>query len=364
MVSKIHAFKKHLVGALKSLELKASRKFAPKKVTKVKLVAIAKNESAYLLEWIFHHLYFGFSEIDIYYNGCTDNTEDLIPLINELPVNLINADNTFESSSQTPQVDIYKACFNKPHIHDCHALMFLDIDEFWIPTNFNDKVVDICNCVGNFDTLSFQWRNKIERNSHFDPAITAKIDVEAAKQIKTLYRSYLRPEYMNPHNVIDAGLNQKYEDGNTLETINEQNSQCKINDVAKNAYILHRKDRSEFEYIAMLLRGRPVNNNAQSDSALPLKGNRQGFKQKYNTTVLSFEGESFQYYRDYMDAKLNDATFSRFIKDAKLHVNARYKLVLKIISEAPPREAALLKRLLTNVTLPDVVQKFRVRSKA
>ena len=29
----------------------------------VKIIAIAKDEGAYLAEWIHHHLYFGFSEI-------------------------------------------------------------------------------------------------------------------------------------------------------------------------------------------------------------------------------------------------------------------------------------------------------------
>ena len=41
---------------------------------KVKVVAIAKDEGAYIAEWIFHHLYFGFDAIDIYVNRTTDNT--------------------------------------------------------------------------------------------------------------------------------------------------------------------------------------------------------------------------------------------------------------------------------------------------
>lgn len=44
---------------------------------KIKLIAIAKDEAAYLPDWIFHHLYFGFDSIDIYVNNTTDNTNDL-----------------------------------------------------------------------------------------------------------------------------------------------------------------------------------------------------------------------------------------------------------------------------------------------
>lgn len=51
---------------------------------KVKLVAIAKDEAAYLPDWIFHHLYFGFDSIDIYVNNTTDNTYDLKLIFNAM----------------------------------------------------------------------------------------------------------------------------------------------------------------------------------------------------------------------------------------------------------------------------------------
>lgn len=50
------------------------RKITMKTELKIKLVAIAKDEAAYLPEWIFHHLYFGFDQIDIYVNNTSDNT--------------------------------------------------------------------------------------------------------------------------------------------------------------------------------------------------------------------------------------------------------------------------------------------------
>ena len=48
--------------------------------SKIKLVAIAKNEAAYLAEWIFHHLYLGVDEIEIHFNRCSDNTLDYIEI--------------------------------------------------------------------------------------------------------------------------------------------------------------------------------------------------------------------------------------------------------------------------------------------
>ena len=41
---------------------------------KIKLVAIAKNEAAYLPQWIHHHFSIGFNEIEIFINDTTDNS--------------------------------------------------------------------------------------------------------------------------------------------------------------------------------------------------------------------------------------------------------------------------------------------------
>ena len=49
---------------------------------KIKLVAIAKNEAAYLPQWIFHHLRLGVDSIDIYINGSSDNSVEISRIIN------------------------------------------------------------------------------------------------------------------------------------------------------------------------------------------------------------------------------------------------------------------------------------------
>ena len=43
-------------------------------VTRIKLIAIAKNEAANLTEWIYHHFSIGVDFIDIYINGSDDNS--------------------------------------------------------------------------------------------------------------------------------------------------------------------------------------------------------------------------------------------------------------------------------------------------
>ncbi|WP_183135574.1 glycosyltransferase family 2 protein, partial [Pseudomonas savastanoi] len=45
---------------------------------KIKLAAIAKNEGAYIPQWVFHHLKVGFDQIEIWINGTTDNSVKII----------------------------------------------------------------------------------------------------------------------------------------------------------------------------------------------------------------------------------------------------------------------------------------------
>lgn len=76
---------------------------------KIKLIAIAKDEAAYLPDWIFHHLYFGFDSIDIYVNNTTDNTNDLkLFLEKEHRVSFIDGDSFFDPSVAKPQESVYK----------------------------------------------------------------------------------------------------------------------------------------------------------------------------------------------------------------------------------------------------------------
>lgn len=96
------------------------------------LVAIAKNEGPYLLEWIAHHLAIGFTRILVYDNESSDDTRGLLTGL----------------SARWEQIDtIYWPSANL-HLNDSpqttaynHALkgiwtdwvMFLDIDEYLVP---------------------------------------------------------------------------------------------------------------------------------------------------------------------------------------------------------------------------------------
>ena len=61
---------------------------------KTKIVAVAKDEGAYLAEWVHHHLFLGFDAIDIYINRTSDNSLEILHKISEKypQVNYFTAD--------------------------------------------------------------------------------------------------------------------------------------------------------------------------------------------------------------------------------------------------------------------------------
>jgi len=322
-------------------------------IEKIKLVAVARNEAAYLPEWIFHHLYFGFCEIDIYVNNSTDNSLELKALLGQYPVNIYDADEVFKDKSTSPQIIIYKRAL-KDASKKFDALMFLDIDEFWIPSNFSDTILSVCRSLPSFDTVSFQWKNKLEKKKEFSRAIEREMEVDHREQVKTLFKTYLNIRELNPHNTSDAFVNRIFEDGTYLQSLNYEQSRVKTKEVSQNAFILHRMNRSEREYIAMLMRGRPIGIQNTSN----FKDNRFGFQNAENGGTINVPHVEFLKYDKYMRKQLENDSMQSFLALAREEVLNRYWGCLQEIRTANETDKQLLFRLLSGVTLSEVTEAY------
>jgi hypothetical protein len=98
-------------------------------VTKVCLVAIAKNEGKFLIEWLAHHLSLGFSEILVYDNESMDDTASILRSASKaFPVERVHWKNKLDAS---PQVSAYRDFLD----HRAAAfdwVAFFDLDEFLV----------------------------------------------------------------------------------------------------------------------------------------------------------------------------------------------------------------------------------------
>ena len=322
---------------------------------KVKLVAIAKNESAYIPEWVYHHLYFGFDQIAIYYNGCSDNTLELLPFLPEDRVRFINADSIFENTKGNPQLDIYRREFKYSRQQGYGHLMFLDLDEFWVPANLDNTIQEYISALPYFDSLCFQWVNRIDEEIPFDSAIKERLKVEDARQVKAIHKTFITPGLMTPHNLIDNLLCRIMEDGRAFKPGNGAQSVVANLTVPEKAFVLHRKYRSKKEYISLLGRGRPL---AREKVVSSFKDNRNGYCDPEKGRQLTFDAVNYCKYNTFMSSKLADFVSSSSYKLAKEHVLQRYCSVICDIKNASKDELPILLKVLRNVDLKEVQQAF------
>lgn len=266
---------------------------------KIRLAAIAKDEGAYLPEWIYWHLNLGFDDIFLYINNTNDNSEFILKKISKnFPVTVKvlgeNDEYGFEDSiieksflKKNPlqsklYSDIYFQSQNEGYSH----VMFLDIDEFLVIDYSNIKLLIENN---NEDIIFFNWFNCSGEKKCFSKL---KSPVMGEKSIftKFLIKTNLTDiKFLSTHNV-SCLHSSKYLYGR--DNIGNNNGIHLDNTGWSNkAFILHRHLRSKFEYISLLMRGDTWNN-----SIVGFKNNRGGWS-KYGIHMIfipNFEGKSYR----------------------------------------------------------------------
>ncbi|WP_153913451.1 glycosyltransferase family 2 protein [Shewanella sp. TC10] len=333
---------------------------------KVKLVAIAKDEAAYLPEWIFHHLYFGFDAIDIYVNNTTDNTEELSELLQPLTsVKFINADKYFDGTHEKPQESAYLEAMNSTKLEGFTHILFLDIDEFWVPKDFKTSIHECLKLIPS-DVISFEWFIKYCEEMSFSAAFSKKIVGRKGRFVKSIFSLALDVEKLDVHNVHAQGAKYKLADGSDFIFEGRKNGRVSKEYLAGDLnpfFVVHRMYRSQMEYISLLGRGRPKGEKANKSI---FKDNRDGYL--LNTSGMYYAPPSAEL-DDYNNSKVSfnrDYTLEKYINNAKVYIKCRYFKVINDIYTAPFEESGTLEKILKNIMLDDVIQahnSFKIRSK-
>lgn len=255
------------------------------------VIAISKDEAPYLAEFIHHYIYFGFSQIVILFNRTTDSSELIIKrIMGAYPqVSILNIDIVDELDISHSMQSIGLACgiraLRRTGLSD-YALM-CDIDEFWFPVDFETSIEQYLSALPPFDQVSFNWVAQMTREKKFAqpfetnygfPARDHKSIVRLSSPIMAVgahgcdYHIHYKPT----STWIDAsGVNQQISvplfgsEASPSPAATQVPSETKTllidqsPDIPKwwhcllhqNAYVLHRNQRSEEEFLYRLLRG-------------------------------------------------------------------------------------------------------------
>jgi hypothetical protein len=244
-----------------------------------KLTGIAKDDAAYIAEWTFHHLYFGFDELEIIVTNSTDLTLSIIQKIAQ----------TFPQikiATQPSLLDMPSFTFELSQISNSGYTLKLNVDEFWLPIDFKSRVSAILHSKIEPHFLNLPCFQALEDNEF--SILRRKISVEPIKK--------------------QCGL--KFESSRSSDT----------------DFILKRDMRSEVEYIA-------AKRDCLENFKVFSEEYHNGFKRPTNNAlVMEFDEIA---YVDYMDAYYSFLTLTGIkplLKRARLEVFERaQQTVLQII---------------------------------
>lgn len=307
---------------------------------KVKIFAIAKDEGAYIPQWVFHHFYFGFDEIEIWLNNIEDNSVEVCEkLANVYPKFKYEvADNLLEECKKNNkhfQREAYNIIFERElSLGEFTHIMFLDLDEFWTPKDFKTRIRSLLNTLPEADTVSFLWYLD-EANLHSKPFSNTFHKYQYLEQfnhVKTLTKISNNIQKVDIHNTLfKGGAIQLFCDGSVFDTKNQKSLEGAIvvdlpihrKNLVDSYFIYHRVFKSQEEYVSSLLRGR----QHVKDNKDILKSNRWGYYNINSLIKYDINQELLDKYYHYYDNFLTYIDLAFYINISRKFILTRFEKV-------------------------------------
>lgn len=324
----------------------------------LKLVAIAKDEAPYLAEWIFHHLYLGVDEIEIYMNGITDNSYRIIRRISASSdrVKFVQADELLRLSMKAKksfQVAMYDhAIKNEKASRKFSHLLFLDIDEYLMPAEFGTGIRSLLRQNQRADVVSFLWHSDLPslQRPSFSPVLSRSLWMKKMCQMKSMCRlnGAVKGSKIHTFNVYQKKSHQadfRLSDGSSPK-LNATRKRVSSSDLERLSgkfepwFVYHRVFRSHDEYCASLVKGRLHRNNRQ-----PIKDNRYGYCIEVDGEDLGrFHGDPIEYRINWWHQIYYQWSYSWFVRrlglkklisEGQSFTMRRYRILEKLIDRQP-----------------------------
>lgn len=328
---------------------------------KIKAVAIAKDEAAYLHEWVFHHLYFGFDGVEIILNRTTDNSISVLE-------GLARQFENFSYSScdwidlcapainiKMQEVAYAQACSKALDEGYSHVLL-IDVDEFWTPIDFKTSIHEFLDCIGVDGSVSFNWVCELGQHSPFQP-LSTELRYFLSTHLKTLSRVSDLKEVRIHTPVLGEGATHYMADGQAFIPKKNAPQFCDLNiDSLLKAFVVHRLYRSEVEYLAVLVRGNP---DSKTRGPADFKLNRHGYNFNQGpSAVASFPIHEVAKYHAGLEAILKSEDLFTGISIARETVLDRYRECLKLAVSIEYSNNRLVQQLFHGCTVEPLARMF------
>lgn len=178
------------------------------------LVGTVKDEGPYLLEWLAYYKVIGFSKAMIFYNDCTDYTDDMLRALQRRTDFVLTANNDKKVSGthHDPQRRAYILARDVPQVAEASYVFVADADEFLNIKAGNGHLNDLFQSMGPFHAISFTWRlfgtngqEAITGNPVLQDFTSARAEIPPKMVrlwgVKTMF---------SPTNVVKFGIHRPY----------------------------------------------------------------------------------------------------------------------------------------------------------
>lgn len=257
------------------------------------LFSAQKNEGPFILEWVAYHKVIGFTDIIVVSNDCDDGSDDLLDLLQDRGL-LVHIRQDVPTGI-APQKSAEQTARARGLFIDGDWVMWLDLDEFLLPSIEDKKLDAMIKAIGNVDAVMVAWRffgdsgNQNWPGRHISPSFTkaAKRFRGKNSQVKTLFRYSPKIERLDIHRpILNADVLAK--DFSVITSGREPASQEFYNRNRKNPY------------------------NRMNETAYPYRlGQVIHFAIRTPDMYLMKQNRGDGYYPDGSDAVIRDDTFYR-----------------------------------------------------
>lgn len=160
------------------------------------LIAAARDEGPFLLEWIAYHRWIGFSDVVIATNDCEDGSPALLDRLQALGI--VHHLPTRPGLEDKPQLVAYREAAQHPAVRAARWSMVLDLDEFLNIHAGAGRLTDLVAAVPDATAFLVNWRvfGSGERHA-FEPGLVAEqfsraapLDNAANRSFKTLFTRF------------------------------------------------------------------------------------------------------------------------------------------------------------------------------
>ncbi|WP_298942608.1 glycosyltransferase family 2 protein [uncultured Psychromonas sp.] len=331
---KLHGEDEYITSLLTMFNNKKNK---PSVCNEVAVLAVIKDESVYIHEWIHHYHHFGFKHIYLAVNRTSDRTIEVLDRICEkyesvkyFITDWIDKDS--DESGINPNMQrlsysfLANEVFKDKNVTHC---LSLDADEFFYPKCFKKSIKEFISSFPDNEMLSIHWACQGADKEGFLPPF-ANDEYYIRPQVKTLISrsAYTKVKKFTVHVPLLSEENGLHIDASGLPFVPGKHREISSTVFSDNqkAFILHRMIRSDLEYLALLLRQRPA-------STLRLKNNRNGIVKKGGLLNIEIPKDILNSYYESLNSFITRCNLLDILVSERDEIKERAKLVLDVNDE-------------------------------